>query len=250
MTKISSQWVNACGCIAQVLGPVNAVHAGAEATVARWILDDRYVVAITESSRTARVIAPATITAGIVTCSDHVKSIKALCECHGVPFSVTDTTYTRPRLQPLEGNAYCHRNWHECEDCGCSWNNAWHCDVDDDCPCCGSKHRTSYKSEAISPRCETDASPGERPATIMNDDAWDDEYEPGDLINLRIDQLPLHNPACLWTQISDEQGLYIVNGRRVVNREGYYLTAKPAPAGQAIRVVIDPEDTLNFGETP
>jgi hypothetical protein len=85
---------------------------------------------------------------------------------------------------------------------------------------------------------------------LRNDDAWEDEYEPGELIDLRIDQLPPHHPRCLWTQISDEQGLYVVNGCRMVNREGYYLTAKPAPAGLAIRVVIDPEDTLNFGETP
>jgi hypothetical protein len=29
MTYITCQWVNAVGCIAQVLGPTNAVHAGA-----------------------------------------------------------------------------------------------------------------------------------------------------------------------------------------------------------------------------
>ena len=84
----------------------------------------------------------------------------------------------------------------------------------------------------------------------MDDHAWDDEYEPGDLIDIRIDQLPPHNPACLWTQVCDEQGLYIVNGCRVANRKGFYFTAKPAPPGRAIRVVIDPEDTLTFGQAP
>jgi hypothetical protein len=250
MTYITCQWVNAVGCIARVLGPANAVHAGAHSTVARWILDDGYVVAIAELNRTARVIAPATTTAGVITCSDNVKSIKALCESHGVPFSATDTTYTRPRLQPQEPAAYYHRNWYECKDCGCNWYNVWDCEVDDDCPGCGSKHCTPYKTEAITPTGETDSASGRKPVIIMDDDAWADEYEPGELIDLRIDQLPPHHPHCLWTQISDEQGLYIVNGCRIVNREGYYLTAKPAPAGQAIRVVIDPEDTLNFGETP
>ena len=40
MIKISCQWVNACSCIAQILGPVNALHSGVKATVARWLLDD------------------------------------------------------------------------------------------------------------------------------------------------------------------------------------------------------------------
>jgi hypothetical protein len=91
--------------------------------------------------------------------------------------------------------------------------------------------------------------PGERVVIIiiMDDHAWDHEYEPSDLIDVRIDQLPPHNPACLWTQISDG-GLSIVNGCRVDNRKGFYFTAQPAAAGQVIRVVITPEDTLTFGK--
>jgi hypothetical protein len=244
MTDISCQWVNACSCVVQVLGPVNAVHSGAKATVAHWHLDDWYCAAIDEFNGTATVVAPAKKTDGVTTCSDAVKRIEALCESHGVPFHAIDTTYTRPPLPPLEVGSHYSRNSYECDNCGCRWDDVWNCEIiEDDCPTCGSRHWIPNKSEAIVPTCESDSASGEKPAITINDDAWQDEYQPGELIDLRIDQLPPHNPACLWSQINDDEGLYIVNGFHFVDREGFYLTAKPAPAGQTIRVVIDCEDT-------
>jgi hypothetical protein len=243
MKDISCHWVNACSCVVQVLGPVNYVHSGAKATVARWHLDSGYVVAKIEANETAVVIAPATRTDGVMTFSDTVTRIKAICESHGVLFGLVDTTHLLEPLPPLEFSPYYYRHSYECDDCGCSWDDVWSCEVDDDCPGCGSRHWYPHKSEEIIPPCESYSASCEKPTIMMDDDAWQDEYQPGELIDLRIDELPPHNPACLWSQITDDDGICIVNGCRVVNREGFYFTAKPVPAGQAICVVTDFEDT-------
>ena len=41
------------------------------------------------------------------------------------------------------------RNFYRCGDCGHEWRDEWSCMCDDDCPECGSRHWTPYKSEDI-----------------------------------------------------------------------------------------------------
>ena len=41
------------------------------------------------------------------------------------------------------------RNLYRCGDCGHEWQDEWSCTCDDDCPDCGSRHWTPYKSEDI-----------------------------------------------------------------------------------------------------
>ena len=39
------------------------------------------------------------------------------------------------------------RNFYECDDCGHEWEDIWSCQCDDDCPECGARHMTPFKSE-------------------------------------------------------------------------------------------------------
>lgn len=39
------------------------------------------------------------------------------------------------------------RNFYRCPDCGYEWEDQWDCMVDDDCPTCGSRHISPYRSE-------------------------------------------------------------------------------------------------------
>jgi rubrerythrin len=39
------------------------------------------------------------------------------------------------------------RNFYWCEKCGHEWSDLWECQVDDDCPVCGARHMSPYKSE-------------------------------------------------------------------------------------------------------
>lgn len=38
------------------------------------------------------------------------------------------------------------RNFYECERCGHQWEDEWECQCDDDCPKCGARHMSPYKS--------------------------------------------------------------------------------------------------------
>lgn len=40
-------------------------------------------------------------------------------------------------------------NHYECDRCGHDWADTWSCMCDDDCPNCGSRHYSPYKSEEI-----------------------------------------------------------------------------------------------------
>ena len=45
------------------------------------------------------------------------------------------------------------RNHYRCERCGRQWTDDWSATCDDDCPHCGARHMSPYKSEDIpSPR--------------------------------------------------------------------------------------------------
>jgi DNA-directed RNA polymerase subunit RPC12/RpoP len=51
------------------------------------------------------------------------------------------------------------RNFYECADCGHRWVDVWSATCDDDCPSCGARHMSPYKS--------TDApNPGKSPAAL------------------------------------------------------------------------------------
>jgi rubrerythrin len=45
------------------------------------------------------------------------------------------------------GSYLMFRNFYWCEKCGHEWNDLWECKVDDDCPVCGARHMSPYKSE-------------------------------------------------------------------------------------------------------
>lgn len=40
-------------------------------------------------------------------------------------------------------------NYYKCPDCGYEWEDDWDCNCDDDCPSCGCRHISPYKSEDI-----------------------------------------------------------------------------------------------------
>jgi hypothetical protein len=42
------------------------------------------------------------------------------------------------------------RNYYRCASCGCEWTDVWSCQCDDDCPRCGARHMSPYKSEDAS----------------------------------------------------------------------------------------------------
>jgi rubrerythrin len=39
------------------------------------------------------------------------------------------------------------RNYYRCASCGFEWTDVWSCQCDDDCPQCGARHMSPYKSE-------------------------------------------------------------------------------------------------------
>ena len=40
-------------------------------------------------------------------------------------------------------------NQYRCPECSTEWTDVWDCAVDDDCPECGERHITAYKSELL-----------------------------------------------------------------------------------------------------
>ena len=49
------------------------------------------------------------------------------------------------------------RNFYRCATCGCEWTDVWPAQCDDDCPLCGARHMSPYKSEDVSPFKSEDA---------------------------------------------------------------------------------------------
>ena len=41
------------------------------------------------------------------------------------------------------------RNYYRCERCGHEWEDEWSCMCDDDCPECGARHMSPYKSDDL-----------------------------------------------------------------------------------------------------
>ena len=39
------------------------------------------------------------------------------------------------------------RNFYRCASCSHEWTDVWSCQCDDDCPRCGARHMSPYKSE-------------------------------------------------------------------------------------------------------
>mgnify|MGYP003638782101 FL=1 len=40
-------------------------------------------------------------------------------------------------------------NYYECPECENVWEDEWDCQVDDDCPDCGCRHISPYKSQEV-----------------------------------------------------------------------------------------------------
>ena len=69
------------------------------------------------------------------------------------------------------------RNFYKCADCGRKWTDDWSATCDDDCPHCGARHMSPYKStDAGRPR-ETSAIASNR-GNIVETDASVDDDEP------------------------------------------------------------------------
>ena len=41
------------------------------------------------------------------------------------------------------------RNYYECNRCGHHWTDVWSAQCDDDCPNCGARHMSPYKSDDL-----------------------------------------------------------------------------------------------------
>jgi predicted nucleic acid-binding Zn-ribbon protein len=40
-------------------------------------------------------------------------------------------------------------NYYRCDECGHDWTDEWSCMCDDDCPHCGARHWSPYKSDDL-----------------------------------------------------------------------------------------------------
>jgi DNA-directed RNA polymerase subunit RPC12/RpoP len=59
------------------------------------------------------------------------------------------------------------RNFYKCADCGGEWTDDWSAMCDDDCPYCGARHMSPYKStDSVRPKIKTSAIPA-RQFTVM-----------------------------------------------------------------------------------
>ena len=47
----------------------------------------------------------------------------------------------------------------------------------------------------------------------------------------------------IWTLIESDDGLFIVDGYHLVNRQGYFITLDPVPTGSSYEIPYDEEDT-------
>jgi DNA-directed RNA polymerase subunit RPC12/RpoP len=66
------------------------------------------------------------------------------------PYKSTDAT----AIEPDERPAPLFRNFYKCADCGKKWTDDWPAMCDDDCPHCGARHMSPYKSREISKAAE------------------------------------------------------------------------------------------------
>jgi hypothetical protein len=41
------------------------------------------------------------------------------------------------------------RNYYRCTRCECEWTDIWSARCDDDCPFCGARHMSPYKSDDL-----------------------------------------------------------------------------------------------------
>jgi len=48
-----------------------------------------------------------------------------------------------------EGDPMCFLNHYRCDRCGGEWSDIYSCLVDDDCPECGARHWSPYKTEDV-----------------------------------------------------------------------------------------------------
>ena len=53
---------------------------------------------------------------------------------------------TAREREPKEG---WFRNYYRCEACGHEWEDEWSCMCDDDCPECGARHMSPFKSDDL-----------------------------------------------------------------------------------------------------
>ena len=49
-----------------------------------------------------------------------------------------------------------YRNYYRCDRCGSEWPDEWSCMCDDDCPDCGARHMSPYKSDDLTEVIEPD----------------------------------------------------------------------------------------------
>jgi DNA-directed RNA polymerase subunit RPC12/RpoP len=55
----------------------------------------------------------------------------------------------RARRLDREATAIRFRNYYRCAQCGRQWTDIWSAQCDDDCPWCGARHMSPYKSEDV-----------------------------------------------------------------------------------------------------
>ena len=61
------------------------------------------------------------------------------------------------------------RNFYRCARCQHQWTDVWSATCDDDCPNCGARHMSPYKSEDAEPEGDEDDSQDEAPTDTQQD---------------------------------------------------------------------------------
>lgn len=62
---------------------------------------------------------------------------------------VRDGFRTEEEVFNVEVDAPEYVNYYKCPNCGEEWEDEWDCEVEDECPNCGTRHITPYKSEEV-----------------------------------------------------------------------------------------------------
>lgn len=97
------------------------------------------------------------------------------------------------------------RNFYKCADCGHKWTDVWTATCDDDCPHCGARHMSPYKStDAIRPREEVTKGPIRETTVETQSDVDDDEPTPALFLNYYICERCDHTWTDVWSATCDD----------------------------------------------
>ena len=95
------------------------------------------------------------------------------------------------------------RNYYKCARCGRKWTDLWTAMCDDDCPHCGARHMSPYKSTDAVRLEEESTGPSSQSIGASETDV-DDEPTPALFINYYICENCDHTWSDVWSAMCDD----------------------------------------------